>query len=61
MKKVGIYFLLLTYTIFSAFCNDFEVLVTGNNDISSFYMQKFNTTVKEYNEFIDFTGENILC
>lgn len=48
-----LYLLLVT----PVFCYENEVFVSGNNEISSFYIQKYNTTVEEYNYFLKETGE----
>lgn len=56
MKKI--YALIFTILMFTCkiFCAQNEVFVKGNKTISDFYIQKFNTTVEEYNQFLKETG-----
>ncbi len=57
MKRLTYIIILILFMGFSVSCKENEVLVHGNNEISSFYIQKFNTTVEEYNKFLKETGE----
>ena len=57
MKRLTYIIILVLFMGFNVSCNENEVLVDGNNGISSFYIQKFNTTVEEYNKFLNETGE----
>lgn len=56
MKKIYTSIFIIFLFNCKIFCIQNEVLVKGNDTIADFYIQKFNTTVEEYNQFLKETG-----